>query len=46
VDQSLEYAITWNMGLLQGNDMPLAGASALTKQTPEFADLPKLDPKL
>ena len=46
VPQALDYAITWNMGALQGDDMPLAGASALTKETPVFANLPKVDSKL
>ena len=39
--QSLEYAITWNMGMLQGTDMELAGSAVLTKETPDFEDLPE-----
>lgn len=42
VDESLEYAITWNMGILQGKDLPIAGFATMQKKTPEFPDLPKV----
>eukprot|EP00040_Diaphanoeca_grandis_P026532 m.148816 g.148816 ORF g.148816 m.148816 type:complete len:287 (+) comp30622_c0_seq1:274-1134(+) len=39
VDESLEYAITWNMGMLQGDDTKAAGIGLLTKTTPEYRGL-------
>ena len=40
VDESLEYAITWNMCMLQAADPAIAGLAMMTKSTPEFPDLP------
>merc|ERR1712217_92271 len=49
VDESLDYAITWNMGMLQGGDLKTAAMSMLQKPTPAFPELPavpKPDSKL
>lgn len=40
VAESLDYAITWNMGMLQGADMKVAGAALMQKSTPAFPNLP------
>ncbi|CAE7231608.1 Ech1 [Symbiodinium natans] len=46
VEESLEYAITWNMSMLQGADMALAAASMLQKSSPSFGNLPPARSKL
>lgn len=43
VKESLDYAITWNAAMLQTQDMMLAGAALMTKETPTFANLPKAE---
>ena len=40
VADSLDYAITWNMAMLQGSDMKKAALSLLSGETPDFDDLP------
>eukprot|EP00658_Telonema_sp_P-2_P070462 TRINITY_DN59969_c0_g1_i1.p1 TRINITY_DN59969_c0_g1~~TRINITY_DN59969_c0_g1_i1.p1 ORF type:complete len:131 (+),score=26.32 TRINITY_DN59969_c0_g1_i1:247-639(+) len=40
VDDSLEYAIAWNLSMLQGDDMKAAAIALLQKQTPVFPSLP------
>ena len=46
VSESLDYAITWNMGMLQGVDLPTATASMVQKSVPEFDNLPSVsEPK-
>lgn len=45
VDESLDYAITWNMGMLQGEDMKIAAMSMMQKKTPVFPDLPQVEAK-
>ncbi|CAE7448458.1 Ech1 [Symbiodinium sp. CCMP2456] len=40
VEESLDYAITWNMSMLQGSDMAVAAASMLQKSSPSFGNLP------
>ena len=40
VSDSLEYAITWNMGMLQGGDLAMATASMVQKSVPEYDNLP------
>jgi len=40
VDESLEYAITWNMGMLQGRDLMKAGIALATKKEATFENLP------
>ena len=40
MDESLEYAITWNMCMLQAVDPAIAGMAMMTKTTPDFPDLP------
>ena len=42
VSDSLEYAITWNMGMLQGADPAMATASMVQKSVPEFDSLPSV----
>ena len=42
VSDSLEYAITWNMGMLQGADLAMATASMVQKSVPEFDSLPSV----
>lgn len=42
VSDSLEYAITWNMGMLQGADLAMATASMVQKSVPEFDNLPSV----
>ncbi|MDF2489429.1 MAG: Enoyl-CoA hydratase/isomerase [Pseudomonas sp.] len=38
VEDGLEYIATWNAAMLQSNDLRLAMAAHMNKQTPEFAD--------
>ena len=45
VAESLDYAITWNMAMIQSIDMKKAAVSFLTGEEPDFDDLPKVDPK-
>lgn len=40
VSDSLEYAITWNMGMLQGADLATATVSMVQKSVPEYNNLP------
>lgn len=40
VDESLEYAITWNQCMLQTSDMPTAAMALMSKQKPTFPNLP------
>ena len=40
VANSLEYAITWNMSMLQGGDLATATASMVQKSTPQYENLP------
>jgi len=40
VDESLEYAITWNQCMLQTRDMPTAAMALMSKQPAVFPDLP------
>merc|ERR1712019_10834 len=40
VDESLEYSITWNMGMLQGEDTGRVAISMMQKKVPNFLDLP------
>lgn len=40
VPESLEYAITWNMSMLQGADLATATASMVQKSVPEYENLP------
>ena len=40
VPESLEYAITWNMSMLQGVDLATATASMMQKSVPEYENLP------
>ena len=42
VDESLEYAITWNQAMLQTADMATAAMAKLAKQRATFDDLPEL----
>lgn len=42
VEESLEYAITWNAAMLQTADMQAAAAAQLSRQPPSFPDLPDL----
>ncbi|OLP93815.1 Delta(3,5)-Delta(2,4)-dienoyl-CoA isomerase, mitochondrial [Symbiodinium microadriaticum] len=44
VEESLDYAITWNMSMLQGSDMAVAAASMLQKSSPGFGNLPPPTP--
>lgn len=44
VDETLDYAITWNMSMLQGKDMRLAAEGFLTKKEPTYPNLPKVGP--
>merc|ERR1712150_141415 len=44
VDEGLEYAITWNMGILQGKDTAKAAKALATKQKASFKDLPDIKP--
>mmetsp|Transcript_6481 Transcript_6481/g.13346 ORF Transcript_6481/g.13346 Transcript_6481/m.13346 type:complete len:292 (-) Transcript_6481:97-972(-) len=39
VEESLDYAITWNMSMLQSADLMKAGAAMMAKQTPTFSNL-------
>lgn len=43
VEDSLSYAITWNMAMLQGSDVKKAAAGMIMKQSPEFENLPKVN---
>lgn len=43
VDESLNYAITWNMAMLQGTDMKAAAGALMMKQKATFPDLPPGD---
>jgi len=45
VDDSLEYAITWNQGMLQSDDSGRAAAALLTKKTVTYENLSKSKPK-
>eukprot|EP00756_Hemistasia_phaeocysticola_P015577 Hpha_TRINITY_DN15420_c1_g1::TRINITY_DN15420_c1_g1_i3::g.176898::m.176898/K12663/ECH1; Delta(3,5)-Delta(2,4)-dienoyl-CoA isomerase len=45
VDESLEYAITWNQGMLQCDDLGRAAAATLMKKKVVFEDLSKPKPK-
>lgn len=42
VEDSLRFGLTWNAGMLQTQDVTLAGAAFFTKQTPTFPDAPQL----
>lgn len=46
VEESLDYALTWNMSMLQGDDMKLAAMGMMQKTTPTFSDLPAVKSKL
>jgi len=46
VEDSLRFALTWNMAMLQGGDVKLAAAGLMMKQTPKFPDLPDARSKL
>lgn len=39
VDESLDYAITWNMSMLQGKDMVSVAVARMQKAKPEFPNL-------
>ena len=38
VNDGLEYVATWNSAMLQSNDLRVAIAAHMSKQTPEFVD--------
>jgi len=38
VEDGLNYIATWNAAMLQSEDMQIAMAAHMSKQTPEFAD--------
>jgi len=40
VDESLDFAITWNMSMLQGTDMALAAAGKMQRSLPKFNSIP------
>eukprot|EP00927_Polykrikos_kofoidii_P073010 TRINITY_DN69084_c0_g1_i1.p1 TRINITY_DN69084_c0_g1~~TRINITY_DN69084_c0_g1_i1.p1 ORF type:complete len:320 (-),score=59.22 TRINITY_DN69084_c0_g1_i1:192-1046(-) len=42
VDESLEYAITWNQAMLQSKEAAVAAMSLMTKTKAEFPELPSL----
>lgn len=42
VEDSLRFGLTWNAGMLQTNDVQIAGAAFFTKQKPVFPDPPQL----
>jgi len=44
VDESLDYAITWNSAMLQSKEVPMAAMALATKSKANFHDLPKLPP--
>ena len=44
VKDSLEYAITWNMSMLQGSDLAIATVSIVQKCLPEYENLPGTQP--
>mmetsp|Transcript_58884 Transcript_58884/g.117822 ORF Transcript_58884/g.117822 Transcript_58884/m.117822 type:complete len:282 (-) Transcript_58884:215-1060(-) len=46
VEESLDYALTWNMGALQSKDMMMAAMSQMMKKKPVFPNLPKVEAKL
>ena len=41
-EDSLDYALTWNMSMLQTPDMMTAAMALMSRQTPAFPDLPDL----
>jgi len=45
IDDSLEYAITWNSALLQTDDMKVAAMAQMSKQEATFEDLPRIGRK-
>lgn len=42
VDESLEFAITWNQGMLQSRDVAASAMAHMTKQPGKFEPLPSL----
>jgi enoyl-CoA hydratase/carnithine racemase len=42
LDESLEYGLTWNAGMLRTSDIREAGVAFMMKQTPRFRDAPPL----
>lgn len=46
VQDSLDYAITWNMSMLQGTDLMTATAAMVQKSVPEYENLPSKQSKL
>jgi len=44
VDDSLEYAITWNQGMLQSRDVAAAVVGAMSKKPVKFPELPSMPP--
>lgn len=45
VEDSLDYAITWNMAMLQGKDVQTSAAAKLMKKTPVYLNLPAAKPR-
>ena len=46
VQDSLDYALTWNMSMLQGTDLQQATVAMVQKSRPEFENLPAKQSKL
>ena len=46
VQDSLEYALTWNQSAIQMEDMAIAGAAKMMKQNAEYKDVPAVKSKL
>eukprot|EP00729_Bicosta_minor_P007022 gene7022-7384_t len=42
VEDALRFGLTWNAGMLQTQDVQIAGAAFVTKQKPTFPDAPQL----
>ena len=46
MQDSLEYALTWNQSAIQMEDMAIAGAAKMMKQNAEYKDVPAVKSKL
>jgi len=44
VDDSLDYAITWNQGMLQSREVAASAMALMSRKTVKFPDLPPLPP--
>lgn len=42
VEESLEYAITWNQSMLQSREVKVAAMALMSKKSAKFEDLPKI----